>query len=179
MGVKARRLAAALALVAAALPSGCLAPPDGGAPRSVFATADAFGLEPAWRSSAPAPAVSPPPPRPAAGAQRAAAGVPEAALAARRPRPPAPRIVPATETKRNAFHAHGLVVGVPQAGVYAVEGRALSAQQLERRLRDAARADPATVVIIRPSPGVPQSAVQRAADLGGAAGLHCLPFPAR
>ena len=51
--------------------------------------------------------------------------------------------------------------------------------ELAEAFAAAARKDPATVAIIRPAQGAPQWAVQRAADLGNAAGLHCLPFPAR
>ena len=81
--------------------------------------------------------------------------------------------------KPNAFHAPAVAVGVTRSGGYVAEGRTLTAAQLPDVFAAAARRDPATVAIIRPSPGAPQWAVQRAADLGNEAGLHCLPFPAR
>ena len=81
--------------------------------------------------------------------------------------------------KENAFHAPAVVVGVTKSGGYVTGGRTVSAAQLPAVFAAAARKDPSTVAIIRPARGAPQSAVQRAADLGNAAGLHCLPFPAR
>ena len=92
---------------------------------------------------------------------------------------PQTRIVAAGAPKQNAFHAPAVAVGVTRSGGYVVGGRALTAAQLSSAFQAAKRKDPATVAIIRPAQGAPQAAVQRAADLGNAAGLHCLPFPAR
>ena len=147
------------ACLAALLLAGCALPPEG-APRSLAAAADAYGYERAGRA------------RPAAPARPAPRHAAPAAA-------PQTRIVAAGAPKQNAFHAPAVAVGVTRAGGYVVGGRALTAAQLSSAFQAAKRKDPATVAIIRPAQGAPQAAVQRAADLGNAAGLHCLPFPAR
>ena len=155
----------------ALLLAGCALPPEG-APRSLAATADAFGYERAGLGAPPPAASRPAPPsRVAAGSAPRHAAVPAA--------PAQARIVAAGAPKPNAFHAPAVAVGVTRSGGYVVGGRTLSAAQLASVFQDAKSRDPATVAIIRPAPGAPQWAVQRAADLGNAAGLHCLPFPAR
>jgi hypothetical protein len=154
-------------LLASVLLGGCALPPEG-APRSLAATADAYGYERAGFATAAAPSS-----RGVAGSapRHAAPSVPVAM--------PQTRIVAAGAPKENAFHAPAVVVGVTRSGGYVSGGRTLTAAQLPEVFAAAARKDPATVAIIRPAQGAPQWAVQRAADLGNAAGLHCLPFPAR
>ena len=161
----------AAVLAAALLGAGCALPPED-APRSLAATADAYGFERAGLLGG-APAAGAPAARPA----RAVAFVPQ--NGPRRAPAPLARIVAAGAPKQNAFHAPAVVVGVTRSGGYVAEGRTLTAAQLPDVFAAAARRNPATVAIIRPSPGAPQWAVQRAADLGNEAGLHCLPFPAR
>ena len=170
MGVGPALAAAAAALLLA----GCALPPEG-APRSVAATADAYGYERAgFLTPAPVAAAAA---RPAPSAPGVAGSAPRHATAFV-PSSSA-RIVAAGAPKQNAFHAPAVVVGVTRSGGYVSGGRTLTAAQLPEVFAAAARKDPATVAIIRPSKGAPQWAVQRAADLGNAAGLHCLPFPAQ
>ena len=162
---------ASACLLAAVLLGGCALPPEG-APRSLAATADAYGYERAGFAT----------PAPAAAARPAPSAVGVAGYAPRHAAPaaaPQARIVAAGAPKQNAFHAPAVVVGVTRSGGYVSGGRTLGAAQLAEAFAAAARKDPATVAIIRPSKGAPQWAVQRAADLGNAAGLHCLPFPAQ
>ena len=153
-------------LLASVLLGGCALPPEG-APRSLAATADAYGYERAGFATASPPTSS-----------RGVAGSAPRHAASAAPAAP-PRIVVAGAPKENAFHAPAVVVGVTRSGGYVSGGRTLTAAQLPEVFAAAARKDPATVAIIRPAQGAPQWAVQRAADLGNAAGLHCLPFPAR
>ena len=161
-------------LLASVLLGGCALPPEG-APRSLAATADAYGYERAgFATAAPSPSsrgVAGSAPRHVASAAPVATAAPVMA--------PQARIVAAGAPKENAFHAPAVVVGVTRSGGYVSGGRTLTAAQLPEVFAAAARKDPATVAIIRPAQGAPQWAVQRAADLGNAAGLHCLPFPAR